>query len=122
MWENLIEKRNGHYASVTGYLTMLSERTGGKKSAIDFLEKLCFVNDDATGGKVVLVEGVGSTLCRQVFLKWSKRRLMKGREWHGKKPALQTTQTNCFSSNNSLESMKQMAGKAHLVLSSNTRF
>ena len=55
MWEHLLKKRNGHYASVTGYLAMLFERTGGKRSAIDFLEKLCFVNDNATEGKVLFV-------------------------------------------------------------------
>ena len=55
VWENLMEKRNGHYASVTGYLTMLFEGSGGKKGAMDFLEKLYFVDDDAAEGKAVVI-------------------------------------------------------------------
>ena len=51
-----MENRNGHYASVTGYLTMmLFERSRGKKSSIDFLKKFGFLNDDAAGGKAVVV-------------------------------------------------------------------
>ena len=54
-WKDLAEKRNGYYAHVTGYWTMLSERSGSEKRAIDFLEKISYLNDDAAGWEVVVV-------------------------------------------------------------------
>ena len=84
MWENLAEKRNKHYASVSGYLTMLFEGSRGKKGVIDTLEKLHFVN----GHMQLERNWINPLSVRVVKLAVSMAGSEKGSVCHGEKLAL----------------------------------